>query len=153
MPGMSGLEVLSQIRSKHIFVKVILMTMHREISVYLKSKELGCDAYVLKDFAIDELKYAISEVLQGKNYLSPKLEELLIMDSNKNNSDLLEILSKSEFKIIELVADFKTNKEIASFLFISEKTVEAHKRNIAEKLNLPKGKNILLHWALENFKK
>lgn len=153
MPGMSGLEILSICKFKNLPVKIILLTMHREISIYYSARESECDGYVLKDNALSELDSCIKTVMSGEVYVSPKLKELFVIDDNPNKGNLLENLSKTERKVLELVAGFKNNKEIATFLFISEKTVEAHKRNIAEKLQLPKGKNILLQWAVQNLKK
>lgn len=153
MPGMSGLEILSIVRFKKLPVKIILLTMHREISVYLSAKDSGCDGYVLKDFATKELDAAIKTIMLGSKYVSPELAQMLVVDENPNRDALLQVLTKTEIKVLELVAEFRSNKEIATFLFISEKTVEVHKRNIAEKLKLPKGKNVLLQWASMNLAK
>lgn len=150
MPGMSGLEVLANIKSKNINTKVILQTMHKEISVFKRAIENKADGYLLKDDALPNLKECIEWVLKGKSYISPILEEYFSLTEYDKPSGLKTQLTKQEIKIVELVTEYKSNKEIAEFLFISEKTVEAHKRNITEKLGLPKGKNVLLKWAKEN---
>lgn len=152
MPGMSGLEVLSIIKFRNLPTKVILLTMHKEISVYYAAKESKFDGYVLKENAQQELEDCIHTVMKGKTYVSSILKEILVIDTLPNKNELLEKLTKTELKILELVSQFKTNKEIASFFFISERTVETHKRNIAEKLQIQKGKNTLLQWATKNLK-
>ncbi|GAB1449311.1 response regulator transcription factor [Bacteroidota bacterium] len=152
MPGISGLEIVENIKSKHLRTRVILLTMHRELSVVLSAREKGCDGYVLKDNAQLELPTCIEKVLQGAKYLSPELEGSLVYDSIPDK-DWMKQLTQTEIKVLELVAAFKTNKEISEFLFIAEKTVESHKRSICEKLKLPKGKNVLLKWASVNMNK
>jgi DNA-binding NarL/FixJ family response regulator len=150
MPGMSGLEILSIVKFKMLPTKVILLTMHRELSVYFKAKDSNCDGYVLKDNAELELGTCIQTIMRGQAYVSPILETNLIIDKNPEKQHIIDRLTQTERKVLELVANYKTNKEIAHFLFITEKTVESHKRNIVEKLKLPKGKNILLQWAIKN---
>jgi len=150
MPGMSGLEVLSITKFKKLPTKIILLTMHREISIYKKALESEVDGFVLKENAQNELSDCIKLVMKDKKFVSPSLEHNLVIDRNPEIDSLLIQLTPTEKKVIELVADHKTNKEIANFLFISEKTVESHKANIVEKLKLPRGKNILLQWALKN---
>jgi DNA-binding NarL/FixJ family response regulator len=152
MPGMSGLEILSIVKFRKLPTKIILLTMHKEISVFYAAKESKFDGYVLKDNAQEELQECIKTVMKGETFLSAALRELLVIDQMPNKNKLLEKLTKTELKILELVSQFKTNKEIGSFFFISERTVEVHKRNIAEKLQLQKGKNNLLQWATQNIK-
>lgn len=150
MPGMSGLEVLAQVKEKKIPTRIILITMHRELPILTKAKQLGCDGYVLKDFAHNELKDCIKAVMDGKVYVSPELNELTTIDKESNTNEKLSMLTSTEIKVLQLVKEHKTNKEIGRFLFITEKTVESHKRNIVTKLGLPNGKNILLQWVLKN---
>lgn len=150
MPGMSGLEVLKNVKAKKLPTKIILLTMHHELSVYYKAKEFHCDGYVLKDNAQNELAMCIDTVMKNGQFVSSMLESTLFIDNNPESNELLTLLTATEKKVLELVAQHKTNKEIGVFLFITEKTVESHKRNIVEKLALPKGKNVLLQWALKN---
>jgi len=144
MPGMNGLEILGIIKHKKLPIKIILQTMHKEISVFQRANEQDVDGYILKEDAQKDLKTCIQKVMSGGKYTSPNLEGFLLIDQNPKRTELLAKLSKQEVKIIELVAEFKTNKEIAEYLFIAEKTVETHKKNICHKLSLPKGKNLLL---------
>ncbi|MCG9879273.1 MAG: response regulator transcription factor [Bacteroidia bacterium] len=153
MPGMSGLEVLSICKFRRLPTKIILLTMHKEISVFYAARDSKFDGYVLKDNAQEELEDCINQVMKDKIFISPILKEILVIDEIPNKNELLEKLTKTELKILELVSKFKSNKEIASFFFISERTVEVHKRNIAEKLQIQKGKNTLLEWASKNYQK
>jgi two-component system nitrate/nitrite response regulator NarL len=152
MPGMSGLEILSIVKFKKFPTKIILLTMHKEMSVFWKANESDVDGYVLKDDAVNDLVPCIKAIMAGKKFISPSLDQNLIIDQNSESTNQLNLLTNTEKKVLELVANHKTNKDIGEFLFISEKTVESHKRNIVEKLKLPKGKNILLQWALANVK-
>jgi DNA-binding NarL/FixJ family response regulator len=126
--------------------------MHHELSVFYKAKEYQYDGYVLKDNAQNELEQCIQTVMKNGQFVSALLESTLLIDDNPEGSEMLNLLTQTEKKVLELVAQHKTNKDIGIYLFITEKTVESHKRNIVEKLNLPKGKNILLQWALKNLK-
>ncbi|MEN9457601.1 MAG: hypothetical protein RL135_162 [Bacteroidota bacterium] len=152
MPGMSGLEILSIVKFKRLPTKIILLTMHKEMSVLWKANESDVDGFVLKDNAVDDLGPCIKSIMLGKKFISPTLAQNLIIDESPESSNQINLLTNTEKKVLELVAYHKSNKEVGEFLFISEKTVESHKRNIVEKLKLPKGKNILLQWALANIK-
>jgi len=147
MPGMDGLDVLMALQAKGIATRVILLTMHREMGLYQRATELQAWGYVLKDRAEHELRDCIDTVLAGKRYVSPGLLADLLPDTSIA-TDLLAHLTLSERKIVELIAQQKTTRQIAEMLFISEKTVEGHRTRIIEKLELPKEKNALLMWAL-----
>lgn len=149
MPGMDGIAVVMALNAKHIPTRVILLTMHREMSLYQRATELNVWGYVLKDRAEEELQNCIETVLKGERFVSPGLLSDLLPDP-ANNLALLDQLTVTERKIVELVAQRKTTKQIAELLFISEKTVEGHRSHIIEKLKLPKEKNALLIWALSN---
>ncbi len=152
MPGMSGLEILKEVKSKRLKTKIVLLTMHHEMSVYLKAKEYKFDGYILKDNAQNEIAECIKSVMQGNIYLSPDFEKTIVINKQPNKQEFLNLLTKTEVKVAELVAIEKTNSYIAKYLFISEKTVETHKQNIVNKLGLPKGKNVLLMWLMKNLK-
>ena len=126
--------------------------MHKEMSVLWKANECDVDGFVLKDDAVNDLGPCIKSVMAGKKFFSPSLDQSLIIDESPDSENQLNLLTHTEKKVVELVAHHKSNKEVGEFLFISDKTVESHKRNIVEKLKLPKGKNVLLQWALANIK-
>lgn len=152
MPGLSGLEVLQQVASVRLPTRVILLTMHREKSIFEKANQYGVYGYLLKEFAQNELDDCLKKVNQGKLYISPNLQSELVQDKT-HSKDGLENLSFAERKVLALIAEHKTSKQIAELLFIAEKTVEHHRANIIQKLNLPKEKNSLLVWATANYKK
>ena len=153
MPGMNGLEVLEKIKTHPLSTKVILLTMHKELSLFKRAKELGVKGYVLKEFSTDVLDECIKAVQKGQVWFSPQLTESLHVDSEAVVDSVLDKLSFAEKKVLGLIAQQLTSKEIAQSLFIAEKTVENHRSNIMKKLNLPPEKNALLVWALQNMPK
>ncbi len=150
MPGIDGLEVLEKVFKQKLKTKVILLTMHKEMTVFKKANQLGVFGYILKENAQEELQKCLEEVKNGNKYVSKNLTNELT-----NNNDVQTDLAKLTFaerKVLELIAQQKTSKQIAEMLFISEKTVEGHRGNIITKLELPKEKNTLLIWAMKYFK-
>ncbi|QNJ97736.1 response regulator [Constantimarinum furrinae] len=148
MPYLSGLEIAKKCKANGIDTKIVLITLHKERELYEKAQELNIFGYVLKEFALEEIENCITTVSQGDAFFSPKIKELL--STNKEYDDSLSILTPSEKKILKLIANDKTNKEIASLLFISYRTVEKHRSNIITKLNLEPKTNSLLIWAKEH---
>ncbi|MCH7413282.1 response regulator transcription factor [Belliella sp. R4-6] len=147
MPEMTGLEVAAECKLRKIQSKIILLTLHKEIYIYQQAKTLNISGYLLKDFAIEELINCINKINKGEDYFSGKLfpEERNQLDSKMN-----EKLTPSEVKILKLIADGLSSKEIANKLFIAERTVDKHRSNIIYKLNLDKKHNSLLIWAQNN---
>jgi DNA-binding NarL/FixJ family response regulator len=149
MPGLDGLDVSRKIQESKLRTKVILLTMHKENTLYKKASEYEIYGYILKEHAQTELEKCLNEIQNGRRYVSTNLEEDLITDTS-NSTNKLQSLTLSERKIIELIAQNKTSKQIAEMLFLSERTIEGHRANIIEKLDLTKEKNTLLKWALRN---
>ncbi|WP_310554545.1 response regulator transcription factor [Flavobacterium sp.] len=147
MPGLDGLDVAKKVQESKLKTKIILLTMHKEMTIFKKASEYGIYGYILKEHAQTELEKCLLEVAKGNKYISQFLEDDLVVDS-KNGNDEIAKLTLSERKIIELITQQKTSKQIAELLFLSEKTVEGHRSNIIEKLGLPKEKNTLLKWAI-----
>jgi DNA-binding NarL/FixJ family response regulator len=143
MPKMDGLEVLEKIYQRGIPTQVIFFTMHKEVTLYKRAKSLGLAGYLLKEEPEEELKACLKVVSEGGKYTS----KLMLKEVNQKQTIEGEDLTFAEKKVLELISQQKTSKQIADLLFISEKTVEKHRSNIIQKLNLPKEKNILLHWA------
>ena len=152
MPGIDGLEVARKVQESKINTKIILLTMHKEMTIYRKANELGIFGYILKEYAQEELALCLQSVIKGDKYVSRFLENDLVFSFETNRGGLSE-LRFSERKILEQIALQKTSKQIAKSLFLSEKTIEGHRSKIIEKLGLAKEKNALLKWALQNFKK
>lgn len=148
MPGFNGLEILERLKQHPHQTKVVLLTMHNDISVFSKANDLGAWGYLLKENLSEEVETCFEKLLKGERYFSKQLTNKAHVYTNNPEVLNWERLTRTEKKIIELVAQQMTNKEIGEFLFISERTVEKHKRNMCEKLELPKGKNMLLVWAI-----
>ena len=149
MPGQDGLDVAKKIQESKLKTKVILLTMHKEMTIFKKANEYGIYGYILKEHAHTELEKCLEEVKKGKRYVSEFLIDDLISDKIDATNELSR-LTLSERKIVELIALQKTSKQIAELLFLSERTVEGHRSNIIEKLGLVKEKNTLLKWAIQN---
>ena len=150
MPGMSGLDIVEKIRAKNLKTKIIIYTMFTDISIFKQAMELHVNGYLLKEFAVDDLKECLLAIEQGKNWYNPKLKEKLNNSKATFSSELYCTLTTKERSILNCIANNMSSKEIALEQFISEKTVESHRRNIKTKLNLTKKNNALLVWAIEN---
>ncbi|GHC42765.1 response regulator [Ulvibacter litoralis] len=151
MPYMSGLEIAKNCKTNGLNTKIVLITLHKERDLYQKAQDLNIFGYILKEFALEEIENCINTVSSGEHYYSPKIMELLADDIPEDSA--LTDLTPSEKKILKLIAKDKTNKEIASLLFISYRTVEKHRSNIINKLKLEPKTNSLLIWAKEHHQK
>ena len=138
MPKMNGLEVLEKLKEENINVKVIILTVHNEIEFLLKAVEIGIDGYLLKESDSSELKKAISHVVRGETYIQPSMIPILNskMLNMKNDHDKLESLTKRELDVLKNLAVGMYNKEIATKLNISERTVKNHVSNIFKKIGV-----------------
>ena len=138
MPKMNGLEVLEKLKEENINVKVIILTVHNEIEFLLKAVEIGIDGYLLKESDSSELKKAISHVVRGETYIQPSMIPILNskMLNMKNNHAKLESLTKRELDVLKNLAVGMYNKEIATKLNISERTVKNHVSNIFKKIEV-----------------
>ncbi len=138
MPNLNGLEVLQKIRSKHIKIKVLVLTVHNEVEYLLKAVDIGVNGYLLKDSGSAELKKAIISVMNGEDYIQPSLIPVLnskMIDRNHDNA-LIEELTRRELQVLKLLAVGKYNKEVAEELEISERTVKNHVSNIFKKIHV-----------------
>ena len=131
LPGLNGLEVVRQIRGKDLDTKIIMLSMYDDPSLVREVISLGVDGYILKKDTHNNLKEALEKVLHGKKFLSDEVSQLLMENSEKESPK--SVLTSRETEIVKLIADDKTNKEIAQQLFISERTVETHRKNIFRK--------------------
>ncbi len=153
MPGLSGLDVAGRIQEKQLDTAVVMLTMHREPIYFFQSMEAGVSAYVLKDSAILEILASIDHVREGEFYLSSELRGLLLehrMKKRRLRSEQrgIETLTMTEQKVLNLIAEGGTTREVAYEMGTSPRTVEHHRSNICRKLDL-KGNNALLRFALE----
>lgn len=152
MPGMGGIEVAEQIRLHQLNTKIVLLTSHKEKSIYKKAQELKINAYLLKQFALEELKDCINHLKTNETYYSHRINFELETDIDYLKEEALDKLTFSEKKIFELIVQQKTTKEIAEMLFLSNKTIESHRAGIIRKLGIESDKNALLKYAAQFYK-
>lgn len=138
MPNKNGLEVLQEIRQNKMPVKVLILTVHNEIEYLVKAVDIGVDGYLLKDSDSSELKEAINKVVDHENYIQPSLIPLLNsrLISRDNDMEKIDLLTRRELEVLILVANGMFNKEIATRLSISERTVKNHISNIFKKIEV-----------------
>jgi DNA-binding NarL/FixJ family response regulator len=153
MPKLNGLEVSKIIQSKKLPVKIIVLTMYDKENIFNRAMDLGIMGYVIKDSAANEIIDAVKSVSENKFYISPSISSFLVKrgqfySSGSSDAAGISNLTGTERKILKMIANNLTTKEIANDLFISIRTVETHRSNICQKLNLH-GTNALLRFALE----
>jgi len=154
MPGMDGLDIIRNVHKENINIKFVILTMYDNEEYFNEAMALNVKGYLLKDTAIADVIHCLHNVSQGRHYICPALSDYLV-SYNSRKEDLeranpgIENLTETERKILSLIAQNKTSKEIAAGLFISARTVQNHRYNICHKLNLH-GSNKLLQFALEN---
>ena len=154
LPGFSGLEIAQQLQGKRSRTRLIILTMHKEEEIFNRALNLGVSGFILKENAVDEIVKAIITVAGDGHYLSSSVSSYLVRRRNREEllaakKPGLEDLTKAERRILKLIAAKKTSREIGAELFISTRTVEAHRANIITKLEL-QGTHSLLQFALEN---
>jgi DNA-binding NarL/FixJ family response regulator len=138
MPEKNGIEVLKQMKEDQSPIKVLILTVHNEMEYLMKAVDIGVDGYILKDSESSELKKAIKSVRDGENYIQPSLipalnSQLLSRDTDK---DKISLLTNRELEVLVQVANGMFNKEIATNLNISERTVKNHISNIFKKIDV-----------------
>lgn len=154
MPDMDGFEVARTLRQQKSPVAVIFLTMYKDERFFNAALDLGVKGYVLKDSAINEIIGGIKAVASGQDYVSPVLATYLLNRSRRAAALVaqhpsLKDLTAAERRVLKLIAEYKTSKEIADELCVSPRTVEHHRTNISAKLEL-KGSHALLKFALEH---
>ena len=141
MPNLNGIEAARQISTKNPDISVVILSMHSDESYVLRALKAGARGYLLKDSAENDLITAIRAVNQGKAFFSPAISRMLVDDymrqlQQRGVEDSYELLTPREREILQLLAEGKSNKDIARLLDLSLYTVETHRSNIMEKLNL-----------------
>ncbi len=131
MPGMDGLEFIKTIRSDFPPTKIIVLSLHDEPHFVRNIMKLRVQGYILKNDASSELVEAVYRVLAGKTFFSSKISQVMMEQINSPASE--NLLTEREIEIIKLIAEEKSSKQIADKLFISERTVETHRKNIFRK--------------------
>jgi two-component system, NarL family, response regulator NreC len=155
MPLLNGIDAADQIRRTDDQIGVIMLTMHADEGYLLRALNAGVRGYLLKESAEGDLLRAVQAVSQGKPFFSPAITQTLLEDymrvlKEDGLSDSFELLTAREREVLQLLAEGKTNKEVASILEISLYTVESHRTNLMQKLNLHNTAEIVLYAVRKN---
>jgi two-component system response regulator NreC len=150
MPLLNGIEATKAILKQAPSTGIVILSMHSDESYVMRALHAGARAYLLKDSAASELLAAIDAVSRGKSFFSSAISRLLAEDyvrvlRQKGVVDSYDLLTTREREILQLLAEGKTNKEVASELNISPYTVETHRSHILEKLNLHNPAELILY--------
>lgn len=153
MPHQDGFHVARELAAAKNPVAVIFLTIHSEEQMFHAALDIGAKGYVLKDSAIDDIVTAINEVVKGRHFTSLPMTTYFSRRENYNNvPDKQQLglnqLTVTESRILRLLADYKTSKEIAAELSVSPRTIETHRLRICQKLNL-QGSHALMKFAVE----
>lgn len=141
MPKLNGIDAIREIKSQHPEIKIIVLTVHKSEEYIIAALQAGANGYMLKDASQNELLLAIDYVINGKTFLSPSISDKVVdaflnTDKKDKPAAVLDNLTAREREILKLVAEGNTNKKIAEHLCISLKTVEKHRSNLMQKLDL-----------------
>jgi two-component system, NarL family, response regulator NreC len=150
MPNLNGIEAARQISAKLPHTAIVVLSMHSDESYVLRALKAGARAYLLKDSAEADLINAIRAVSEGKAFFSPAISKMLVDDymrrlEQRGVEDSYELLTTREREILQLLAEGKSNKEVAAMLNLSLYTVETHRGNILQKLNLHSVPELILY--------
>jgi two-component system, NarL family, response regulator NreC len=150
MPNLNGIEAAKQITEAGTQTAVIVLSMHRDETYILRALKAGVRGYLLKDSAESDLVRAIRSVAEGKSFFSPTVSKVLLEDymrklQRTGGEDSYDLLTPREREILQLVAEGKSNKEIAAILNLSVYTIETHRSNIMEKLKLKSLPELILY--------
>jgi DNA-binding NarL/FixJ family response regulator len=140
MPEMNGIETVRLIRDSHPGVRILALSAHREHRVIIDMLQAGASGYILKESPFDELVEAVSAVAGGRIFISPAASGPLVMELLRNAAErgdsAFSVLTSRELEILQSVSEGKSTKEIAAALALSVKTVETHRQQIMDKLDL-----------------
>jgi two-component system response regulator NreC len=155
MPLLNGIDAAEQIRKANPDIAIILLTMHADEGYVLRALNAGVRGYLLKESAEDDLLRAVRSVAKGKPFFSPAITQTLLEDyirvlRQENKSDTFDLLTPREKEVLQLLAEGKSNKEVAAILDLSLYTVESHRTNMMQKLNLHNTAEIVLYAVRKN---
>lgn len=155
MPLLNGIDAAEQIRKAGTQVGIIMLTMHADESYVLRALSAGVKGYLLKESAEEDLLRAVKAVAEGRPFFSPAITQALLEDymrvlKQEGLSDSFELLTSREKEVLQLLAEGKSNKEAAAILDISLYTVESHRTNLMQKLNLHNTAEIVLYAVRKN---
>ena len=136
MPELNGIEATRRLSTSAPRTRILALSMHKD-SVYVREiLKAGARGYLLKDSIDSDLVNAVRAVARGDGYLSPAVSDAVLSDYRRHVTDPVDLLTSREREVLQLIAEGRTNKEIASTLNLSVYTVDAHRGKIMEKLNL-----------------
>ena len=150
MPILNGIEAARQISARLPQTSIVFLSMHSDESYVLRALKAGGRAYLLKDSAEHDLIEAVKAVSEGKAFFSPAISKMLVEDyvrqmQERKVEDSYDLLTTREREILQLLAEGKNNKDVAGILNLSLYTVETHRSNIFQKLNLHSGAELILY--------
>lgn len=150
MPQLNGIEATRQIVAASPKTSPVILSMHLDEGYVMRALKYGAKAYLLKDSAEADLIRAIRAVRDGKSFFSPAVSRMLLEDyvrqlQQRGSVDSYDLLSAREREILQLIAEGKTNKEIATSINLSLHTVETHRTHILQKLNLHSMAELILY--------
>jgi len=150
MPYLNGIEAARQISAKQLGVAIVVLSMHADEGYVLRALKAGARGYLLKESPEADFIQAIRSVSEGKAFFSPTVSRMLVEDyvrqlQDKDIEDSYELLTAREREILQLIAEGKSNKDVANMLNLSLYTVETHRSNILEKLNLHNVPELILY--------
>lgn len=150
MPLLNGIDASAQIVKQNPRVGVIILSMHSDEDYVLRALNAGVKGYLLKDTVESDLMHAIDAVKKGRTFFSPAIRDVMMEDyvrqlQSKGLQDSYDLLTDREKEILQLLAEGKSNKEVAAVLDVSPFTVETHRSNLMQKLNLHSTAEIVLY--------
>ncbi|MEO8658180.1 MAG: response regulator transcription factor [Bryobacteraceae bacterium] len=150
MPNLNGIEAARQISAKQPGVSIVVLSMHSDEGYVLRALKAGARGYLLKESPESDLIAAIRAVTESKSFFSPAVSRMLVEDyirqlQDKDIEDSYELLTPRERELLQLIAEGKSNKDVANMLNLSLYTVETHRANIMEKLNLHSVPELILY--------
>ena len=150
MPGMSGLDVLQNIKSRNIKTHVLILSVYPQEQFAIRAFKMGASGYISKDSAFEELILAIKTITSGGRYIASAFAEKLALDGfNSDTHNLHEKLSERELQVMVMLAKGKSVTEISKEIFISDKTVSTHRAHILEKMGMKKNAELTIY-AIKN---
>lgn len=150
MPLLNGIDAAAQIAKRNPNANVIVLSMHSDEDYVLRALNAGVKAYLLKDTVEVDLDRAIDAVLKGRTFFSPAITDVMLEDpvrqlQTKGLEDSSKLLTEREREILQLLAEGKSNKDVAAILNVSPLTVETHRSNLMQKLDLHSTAEIVLY--------
>lgn len=153
MPDIGGMEAIGLVKAKYPWIKILMLTMHKNKQYFYNAMAAGADGYLMKDDSDEELLVAITKVLSGKSYISPYMtddfaDDVINMYRNERRTPFQE-LTKREKEILQLVVQGLTSKKMAEQLNLSQRTIDHHRSNLLRKFNR-KNSVDLVNYAVRN---